>query len=285
MSRPVNPATLDYAIELYLAGEPVEQIPSKAGVSLTRLHRERIARGIPTRFHRDLPTAEIARAYESGASEYALARQYGVGRAIIGKQLALAGLQRRGLGEAQSTRAAQMTPEQRKAQVTEANRAARRRRIPEIEKFRRALTVERQGRPGSDGEVRLHEMLRERGEQPAIERAIGPYNVDLAMLPVAVEVLGGGFHGVKARHAERTPYILDAGWHLVMVWNYEGVSALGSGAADYLVAFAEEVRRNPPATCQYRVITGQGEFLAARSREDNEFPLEPPPRGSRRPRA
>lgn len=98
-------------------------------------------------------------------------------------------------------------------------------------------------------------------------------------LPVAVEVLGGGWHGVKARHAERTPYILDAGWHLVMIWDHEGSSALSAGAADYLVSFAEEVRRNPPATCQYRVISGNGQLLAACGREDNEFPLVPPSRG------
>lgn len=276
----MDPAKLDYAIELYLAGEPVEQIPTKSGVSLTRLNAERVARGIPTRFHRDLPTAEIASAYESGASEYGLAQQYGVSRALIGKELRKAGVERRDQRAASLISAAQATPEERKLRAAAANRAARRRRIPEIEKFRRALTVERQGRPGSAGETMLRKMLQERDESPIVERAIGPYNVDLAMLPVAVEVLGGGFHGVKARHAERTPYILDAGWHLVMVWNYEGVSALGVGAADYLVAFLEEVRRQPPATCQYRVITGQGQVLAARSREDNEFPLEPPPRGA-----
>lgn len=64
-----------------------------------------------------------------------------------------------------------------------------------------------------------------------------------------------------------------------MVWDYEGRSAIGQGAAEYLVSFTEEVRRNPPATSQYRVITGKGELLAARGREDNEFPLVPPPRG------
>jgi hypothetical protein len=122
-------------------------------------------------------------------------------------------------------------------------------------------------------------MLAERGIDSIAQRAIGVYNVDLAALPVAVEVLGGGWHSIKTVHAERTPYILDEGWHLVMVWDYEGRSSLGPGAADYVVAFLDEVRRNPPATCQYRVISGQGKLLAACGREDNEFPLVPPPRG------
>jgi very-short-patch-repair endonuclease len=279
VARPLNPANLDQAIQLYLSGEPLEKIQTTSGVSPTRLHRERAIRGIPARKVLDLPAQAIVSAYLSGASEFGLAQQYGVSRGPITRILTEAGVERRGMSEAGLVRTAQQTPEQRRAQVVDANRAARMRRIGEIEKYRRALTVEREGRPGSAGEVRLRRMLRERGEDPTVERAVGPYNVDLAVLPVAMEVLGGGFHGVKERHAERTPYILDAGWHLVMVWNYEGRSSLGPGAADYLVAFLEETRRNPPATCQYRVITGQGELLAACGRESDEFPLVPPPRG------
>src|SRR5690606_3138283 len=133
---------------------------------------------------------------------------------------------------------------------------------------------------GSAGEKFLLNELIERGETPTVERAIVPYNVDTAMLPVAVEVLGGGFHSTQTTDAERTPYNLDAGWHLVMVWDHEGSSALGPGAADYVVACLDEVRRNPPATCQYRVISGDGQLLAARGREDDEFPLVPPPRSA-----
>jgi hypothetical protein len=66
-----------------------------------------------------------------------------------------------------------------------------------------------------------------------------------------------------------------------MVWDYEGVSDLGPGAAEYIVTFLDEVRRNPPATCQYRVITGQGQVLAACGSESGEFPLIPPPRGAK----
>jgi hypothetical protein len=279
VARPLDPANLDQAVQLYLSGEPLEKIQAASGVSITRLHRERVARGIPARKVLTLPTDEIVKAYLGGASEYGLAQQYGTSRGPIGRILTEAGVERRGMSEAGIVRTQGQTPEQRKAQVVEANRAARKRRIGEIEKFRRALTVERDGRPGSPGEIALRAMLQERGEEPIVERAVGPYNVDLAVLPVAMEVLGGGFHGVKERHAERTPYILDAGWHLVMVWDYEGRSALGAGAADYLVTFLEQVRRNPPATCQYRVITGQGELLTARGREDDEFPLVKSPRG------
>lgn len=285
VTRPVDPAHLDYAIELYLAGEPLEKIPAHAGISLSRLHRERAARGIPPRTTLNLPAEQIVKQYVAGASEYGLAKQYGVSRGPIARILTEAGIERRGMSEAGKARNLSLTEDERRAQVKAANRAARKRRVPQIENLRRALTRERLGRQGSAGEVLLLNMLRERGENPVVERAIGPYNVDLAVLPVAVEVLGGGWHSHKATHAQRIPNILDAGWHLVMVWDHEGSSTLGPGAADYLVAFLNEVRRNPPATCQYRVISGDGKLLSASGREDDEFALVPPPRGSLNRRA
>lgn len=279
MTRPLNPANLDHAIDLYLAGEPLLQIQATAGVSITRLHRERASRGIPPRKTLNLPAEQIVRQYLAGASENALSQQYGISRGPIARILTEAGVERRDMSEAGTIRSAKMTPGERRQQTAAAHRAARMRRTPQIDKLRRALRIELAGQHGSAGESRLIEMLREYGHQPIPQRAIGPYNVDLALLPVAVEVLGGGWHSIKATHAERAPYILDEGWHLVMVWDYEGLSSLGKGAAEYLVAFVEQMRRNPPATCQYRVITGQGQLLAASGREDDEFPLVPPPRG------
>lgn len=282
MAAKLDPAKLDHAIELYLAGEPLQKIPTYSGVSLSRLHRERVARGIPPRSERQLPAEEIVSAYLAGASEYGLSQQYGVSRGPISRILTQAGVERRGMSKAGVVRNQRMTVRERRRQSAAANRAARSHEMPDVMKRRAALTREASGRFESSGEETLSQMLLERGLETIPQRAIGPYNVDLALAPIAVEVLGGGWHSVKPVHAERTPYILDEGWHLVMVWDHEGRSALGPSAADYLVSFAEEIRRNPPATCQYRVISGQGEVLAACGREDNEFSLVPPPRGGLR---
>lgn len=279
MPAKLDRATEDHAIALYLAGEPTEKIKSDCGVSSTLLHRIRERRGIPPRPRVSVPEDRIVSAYMAGASEYGLSREHQVSRGTIARVLRDAKIERRGMSDAQKTLNAQRSDVDKRSQVQAAHKAARLRRVPEIQKLRHALTIEQAGRSGSEAERSLLEMLEAKGQCVGVERAVGPYNVDLSLLPVAVEVLGGGFHGVKARHRERTPYILDAGWHLVMVWAYEGASALGEGAAEYLVTFVDEVRRHPPATSQYRVISGQGKLLAARSREDNEFPLEPPPRG------
>lgn len=263
MPRPLDPAQLDHAIELYLAGEPLQKIQSTAGVSVTRLQLERTARGIPPRKTLALPAEEIIAAYKRGASEYALSMQYGVSRGPIRRILATGGVEIRGMSEAGIVRNEQMSMSERQRQTAAANRAARRRRSPQIQKLRHALTHEALGDSESTGEQMLFDMLIDRGLQPIKQRAIGVYNVDLALPPVAVEILGGGWHSMKSVHAERTPYILDEGWHLLMVWDYEGRSALGPGAADYIVTFLNEIRRNPPATSQYRVVCGNGDLLSA----------------------
>lgn len=280
MSRKTDAAREDHAVRLYLAGESLDKIKSETGVSGTLLQRIRQRRGIPPRpRHPAIPHSSVVRAYIGGASEYALARQYGVSRGTIARILVDHGVPRRGMSEAGVVRNENLTPDQRRKQVAAANKASRVRKMSNIDKARRAVAREWQALPESEGERLLYNMLD--GYHPRAQRAIGPYNVDIAMPPVAVEILGGRWHATKATHRERTPYILDQGWHLVMVWNTsDGHSALGCGAAEYIVAFADEMRRNPPATCQYRVISGDGQLLAARGREDGEFPVVPPPRGS-----
>ena len=149
----------------------------------------------------------------------------------------------------------------------------------------RARRIERDGRFDSEGEQLLAQLLEERDMLPIPQKAIGKYNVDMAAAEsVAVEVLGGNWHSAKRTHAVRTPQILDAGWHLIMVWNQKGTGPITAGAADYIATFCEEIRWHPALVRQYRVIGGGGELLASRCADDDEFPLIPPSRRAARRR-
>lgn len=313
MARPLDSAQLNHAIELYLAGKSPKEITAASGVSHSALFRERTRRGIPPLRIHLLPVDELAGAYRSGESEYSLAHRYGVLRSAVRRHLESAGVEIRSRSAAGKVRAGKMTPEQRAAQLAAAHQAwrePRRRVAPELEGKRprkryskslveqptfidadgrrrhspellaaKAALREQRGDLGSPGEIALGGWLRDRGHVPTPQKAIGKYNVDLAMAPVAVEVLGGGWHLTNRKHAVRTPYILNEGWHLVFAWDHEGDSALACGAADYIVAFLNQVRRDPPSVSQYRVISGNGQLLAAGSADDNKFTLVPPPRG------
>lgn len=283
MPGPTDPTILDDAIKRYLAGEAQEKILADLHISAGTLHRERRRRGVPSRRVRVLPGEEIAAAYLAGESEYSLSDRYLVSTSVIRRYLVAEEVPLRGRADAGRARAAGMTPDERKGQATAANAAVRGTKQSHEHLIARALTNEARGRQ-SPGEYRMARWLAFHRLEPIPQRAIGKYNVDLAIAPVAVEILGGGWHLEKRTHAHRTPEILDAGWHLVFIWNHEGISALAPAAADYVVAFLKEVRRKPPACGQYRVISGNGQLLAAGGRDDGKFALVPPPRGRARGR-
>jgi very-short-patch-repair endonuclease len=279
---PTDPARLDHAIQLYLADQPFKKILADTGISASVFHRARRARGIPARQVIVLPEAEIVAAYEGGESEQSISIRYGVMRAVVRRHLKKAGVPLRGHSEAQSLRMARLNPEER-AKLTEAAHEAVRGK-PVSGRSLQLAAQRREQNPWhanrSTGEREFRQWLQERGLSATPQKAIGPYNVDFAVASVAVEILGGGWHSAKhARHAVRTPYILDAGWHLLMIWDYEGRSALRPEAADYLVTFLNQVGSDPATSRQYRVIAGCGELLTTRRREDDEFPLVEPPRG------
>lgn len=281
MTAPLDPRHLDDAIRLYLAGEPLNEIRCATGVGATVLHRARRARGVPSRPRADaLKTSEIVADYVAGLSEMTVAQKHSTSRQRVRAVLVESGVEVRDRSAAGRNRADRMTAEQRRAQAVPAHTTWRGGHHAEKSLVAAALTRERRGRLGSEGEMLLYRMLRKQGLAPVPQKAVGKYNVDLAIETVAVEVLGGSWHlRRRSMHAQRSKHILDAGWHLVMVWDSDGRSTLGPGAAQYLIALLEELRRNPPAQRQYRVIGGDGHLLAACGADRDELPLVPPPRG------
>jgi hypothetical protein len=283
VATPVDPASLDHAVQLYMAGKTIKQIESATGVNSRHLYIALAGQGVPTRGTPrtigNLPAKEIADAYQSGESEYSLSKRYDVSRNVLRQRLVAQGVEIRSWSEAGKVRASKMTPKERAAQAAAAHNAVRGATRTYADLCKNALGRERVGRCASPGEQQMVDWLHMRGLGPIPQKAIGKYNVDVAMAPVAVEVLGGGWHAYKPTHAIRTPEILNAGWHLAFVWDHEGDSALTEHAADHVISWLEEIRRDPPSIGQYRVISGSGQLLSTGSAKDDKFPLVPPPRG------
>lgn len=281
MTRPLDPANIDHAIELYLAGKSLQQIKAATGVTTNALWRHRTRRGIPPRReHRISVSVEnIVDSYLAGESELRLSQRYEVSREVIRRRLLEENIEIRSWEEAGRTRARRMTPEQRKAQATAAHEALGGSHRSYESLVTAAQTRERKGLCGSPGERFVYNALLYANLGPVPQKAIGKYNVDIAVAPVAVEVLGGSWHLAKRHHVVRTPYILDQGWSLLFVWNYEGRSTLTREGTDYVVAYCHEVRGHPTLVGEYRVIAGNGELLARGRLEGDQFTLVPPPRG------
>lgn len=280
MAAPTDPANLNDAIDLYLSGKTFPEVRAALGVSGSVLSRELATRGIPARGRRvPIDAPSIVADYLAGESEYAIGQRPGLSRMLVRRCLVEAEVPIRHPSEAGLLRARRTPASQRRRQAESAHAARKGRRATLGELEVRARNRERDGRYGSDGEKLLAHLLEERGFYPLPQKAIGKYSVDMAATEtIAVEVLGGNWHATRRTHVVRTPHILDAGWHLIMVWNHKGTGPITAGAADYIATFAEEIRWQPTLGSQYRVVSGDGELLAARSADSDEFPLVPPSR-------
>lgn len=210
------------------------------------------------------------RLYLSGQSALQVESATGVSRSAIKRELLSRGIEPRGRSAAGLNRASLMTIEQRRQQASAAHEASRGRQASMAERCKRAETVERSPGPMSAHEQQFAGWLNERGIPFRREVAVGPYNVDFGIGPIAVEILGGEWHLEKnARHSQRTPYILDQGWSLAFVWATPNCP-MTSKAAEQVITWANQFSRDPSSLSEYRVIRGDGHIIATGT-EGNEF--------------
>lgn len=211
---------------------------------------------------------ELVHLYLSGMSQDALATRYGVTRIPIRRALVDAGVPIRGTKEVNRRNAANRTPEQNRRITKAANAAARGRKATTAEREKVAQTRERKQSGVTATERYLADMLAGYGWTTTLQKAVGAYNIDVALslvetpATVAVEIFGGNWHG-SGRHVARAPkrfrHLLDEGWPFIIVWTDFRHAPLTPAAAEHIDAFAQEVSFDPSKRREYRVIWGTGE--------------------------
>lgn len=292
MTRKISDPDLDHAERLYAAGKSFDEIATIIGRSSDGVrHALKTRRGVIARpphhrmagHNRLEPPPDLLDAYESGESVLAMSKRYGISRTPILRWLREAGLTPRDAREAGLIHMATLTPAERKARAAHAHEAIRGK--PQPAEWREAIAKGRErvqyGGRTSPGTDTLCTMLDKAAVPHTREKAVGGYNVDIALdlSPVAVEVLGGNWHGSKEIHARRTPYILNEGWHLLFIWDTQ-TCKIGMGAFEYLMSYADLASSDPAAGSEYRVIRGDGQLMSSGSPDDKEFPLVPPTKAS-----
>lgn len=181
-----------------------------------------------------LPVEQIVTAYLAGESESSLAKRYGTSRTVIRHRLAHAGIERRGRTAANRLMMATRSPEENRRNAEAAHAAARGGVQPLHRLEQRAIVREQLGWDAGNigrGEIVVARYLEGLGFSIVPQRAVGIYNVDLAVNEsVAIEVYGGGWH-LTGRHAQRHPvrrdFLLGAGWSLLVVWAAKEPSPVG----------------------------------------------------------
>lgn len=201
--------------------------------------------------------------YVAGEPEQKLAREFGVSRPTIRRRLIEFGIQPRNISQSMHIMQSKLSDAERLARAAKAQATRRGQVDSDSVKAKRANTRERLALHGTEVETVLAERLRKSHYRVTQQKAVGIYNVDVAIESprVAVEIFGGHFHASgrhAARHHKRVKYLLDSGWHVVIVWADAKHYPVSDGCYDYLRKFANEMRRNPSPSRQYRVILGNG---------------------------
>jgi very-short-patch-repair endonuclease len=207
---------------------------------------------------------DLVSLYESGKSVKALAEQFGVSRAVITNRLSQRGITPRGRSDSMYLRMAQTSREDRLRLTEKANAATRGARQPEDRQIRQAQGRERSKSHASPRALHIANILEVFGFPVTLEKACGPYNIDIAInVPsVAVEIQGGNWHAYGrhgARLGKRREYILSSGWHLVEVWfrarSREDIDAV----TDQIITLAKSVSSLNPGRSQHWVLSGDGQ--------------------------
>jgi very-short-patch-repair endonuclease len=279
----------------YQAGEPIKSIANRIGYkgesTIWRLFK---SAGFKVRTRseayadrRRFPESEVPKmysAYLTGESAQSIGRRYGTSHWTILKAFVRAGLRKRTQAESNFIRSSRMTPEQHRSNATAANAACRGRKASFAERSRTALTHEAFPKAPSALELRVLKVLKMLNLPITREKACGIYNIDFAVgHSIAVECFGGGWHAggrAAARHQPRVRYLIDTGFHVVIVWvdkRHDGwINALKN-----IIANFQKTGGNPASPRQYRVIWSDGYVGCSRNSKDNDFPLKPTFRVSR----
>lgn len=207
---------------------------------------------------------DLLRRYIAGETEQKLAAECGVSRSAFRLRLIEANITPRNVSDTMYIRWQTADERLRSAMLNNAHASTRGKTVTEDKLINRAIGCERKSPNVAHAESVLADWLRERGLNVIPQKAIGKYNVDLAVQvpPIAVELFGGGWHAYgshRERFAPRVEHILNAGWAMVIIWLDARRYPLSVACADYIVTLTQEISRQESPRCQYRVILGDGQ--------------------------
>jgi len=227
---------------------------------------------------------DLCRLYQAGNLECDLAKIFKITYQNVHRWLLVRGIPLRTIGDSHRIAAARSTKEERARRARAAHDAIRglRRTMEDLCKRSKGKEIKQSHATRIEG-IAVAD-LESHGLKCIPQKAIGPYNVDIAIEkpPIAVEIFGGSWHA-SGRHAarfrKRIDYLLDQGWLPIIVWVSRD-HPLETGAIKYIVALAKKIRRGETTGRQEKMIRGDGQPCIIGERKFNNLP--PIPSAARR---
>ena len=264
MPKKIPDIDLDDLRKRYFAYQSFTQMAHELGVAINTVIRRLHKIGLPTgKIGSRIPRDELISLYLAGQSMKELGRRYNTTKTVIRSLLINENIPIRGNAEANRLMMAGRTREENIKNTSSAHMAVRGK--PHSKEHRRkiALGIERKCIVKSFGEKVLAQKLMEKGLVITPQKALGRYNVDIALteFPIAVEIFGGCWHS-HGRHAlgfrKRIDYFINSGWLPIIVWAKRSTRDDFCGAAEYIFSLVQRLRGGEPLICQEHVISGCG---------------------------
>lgn len=201
--------------------------------------------------------------YDARISVLEMSKRFGVSRMTINKRLEELGLPIRSGSEAMYIRMANTTKEERLALTEKAHAAVRGVRQTTEQRMKFAATREARGEVVSAYERQMGAWLAEAGINFVPQKAVGIYNIDIAITEsrIAVEIFGGNWHATgshAAGYRKRIEYLMSQGWLPVIVWAVKVWKTIrfDKRSADYVIALHNVRRADKSMPTQEHVIRG-----------------------------
>ena len=181
-------------------------------------------------------TDDLVRRYNAGESVLAISKAVGVSRPTVRNRLLSLGLPVRSASEANRIRMDAMTPEERKANALCAHEARRATPPSDEELSKKASTKERTLSKVGWGELLLADMLKAKGHHVELQKAVGPYNLDLCVGHVAIEVHVNSGNPMRM-YSRRIDSLIAHGFDVVYVWvtHRYGISSSTADCVDTVI--------------------------------------------------
>lgn len=208
---------------------------------------------------------DLAERYLSGVSMEKLAAETGMKYTTIKDHFLKDGVQLRTIQQRNKTRYSGTTLSCRRKLTEKANRTMRGRPMLRTAMEKGALTRSK-GRCRSGAMIGKYErellpFLRDRGFEVTPQKSVGPYNVDIAVGSVAVEISTMTNHpALNTAFSKRTKYLIKSGYTVMYIWA-SGRFFPRAVTADKVIAMAKFAQRNPTSVRKYRVIRGTGQHV------------------------
>jgi hypothetical protein len=205
---------------------------------------------------------DIIKSYISGESELSISMRYSVSRRVIRKRLIDNNIAIRNGSDAMYVRMGKTTFEERCQLSKKAQEARRGQKETDdilIKRAKSRLVI-------GGGELQIIEWIKNRGQNPTSQFPLWKYNIDIAIHPVAVELMVGPHKPTTMpKLIERSEYIRNHGWCLLYVWVTKN-HFLSEACADQIISVFNQVCSNPSMTGQEWMIRGDGQSVPVRSK-------------------